>query len=137
MLKLCTKNFALILSTIFIFRFKADGKNCGPGPRQLKVRLNSQIYLVCPNLATVLHPRGTDVQTSDMWENIWLLKNKTAFDECDVSQLPVAQRKKDLHLCNNPTGLVFLSLLFLEHAAGKDDRTFEEGRTYYVMGKEN
>ncbi|XP_074616004.1 uncharacterized protein LOC141875592 isoform X2 [Acropora palmata] len=113
--------------------FKADGKNCGPGPRQLKVRLNSQIYLVCPNLATVLHPRGTDVQTSDMWENIWLLKNKTAFDECDVSQLPVAQRKKDLHLCNNPTGLVFLSLLFLEHAAGKDDRTFEEGRTYYVM----
>ena len=136
LLKLCTKNFVLILSTIFIFRFKADGKNCGPGPRQLKVRLNSQIYLVCPNLATVLHPRGTDVQTSDMWENIWLLKNKTAFDECDVSQLPVAQRRKDLHLCNNPTGLVFLSLLFLEHAAGRDDRTFDEGRTYYVMGKE-
>ncbi|XP_067052185.1 ephrin-B3-like [Acropora muricata] len=113
--------------------FKADGKNCGPGPRQLKVRLNSQVYLVCPNLATVLHPRGTDVQTSDMWENIWLLKNKTAFDDCDVSQLPDAQRSKDLHPCDNPTGLDFLSLLFLEHAAGRDDRTFDEGRTYYVM----
>ena len=87
-------------------------------------------------MATVLHPRGTDVQTSNMWENIWLLKNKTAFDECDVSQLPVSQRIEDLHKCNNPTGLVFLSLLFLEHAAGPKDRTFEEGRTYYVMGKD-
>ena len=69
----------------FLFRFKADGKNCGPGPRQLKVRLNSQIYLVCPNLPTVLQQRGHDVQTSNMKENIWLLHNKTAFDECDVS----------------------------------------------------
>ena len=76
------------------------------------------------------------MQTSDMWENIWLLQNKTAFDECDVSQVPVVQRSKDLSICNNPTGLAFLSLLFLQYAAGRDQRTFEGGRTYYLMGKD-
>ena len=119
----------------FLFRFKADGKNCGPGPRQLKVRLNSQIYLVCPNLPTVLQQRGHDVQTSNMNENIWLLHNKTAFDECDVSQVQVTQ-KTDFFVCNDPTRLVFLSLLFLEHAAGMNDRTFVGGRTFYLIGKE-
>ncbi|XP_015748970.1 PREDICTED: uncharacterized protein LOC107328763 isoform X2 [Acropora digitifera] len=113
-------------------RFKADGKNCGPGPRQLKVRLNSQIYLVCPNLPTVLQQRGHDVQTSNMKENIWLLHNKTAFDECDVSQVQVTQ-KTDFFICEDPTRLVFLSLLFLEHAAGMNDRTFVGGRTYYLI----
>ncbi|XP_015780707.1 PREDICTED: uncharacterized protein LOC107358622 isoform X4 [Acropora digitifera] len=112
--------------------FKADGKNCGPGPRQLKVRLNSQIYLVCPNLPTVLQQRGHDVQTSNMKENIWLLHNKTAFDECDVSQVQVTQ-KTDFFVCNDPTRLVFLSLLFLEHAAGMNDRTFVGGRTFYLI----
>ncbi|XP_067026862.1 uncharacterized protein [Acropora muricata] len=112
--------------------FKADGKNCGPGPRQLKVRLNSQIYLVCPNLPTVLQQRGHDVQTSNMKENIWLLHNKTAFDECDVSQVQVTQ-KTDFFICDDPTRLVFLSLLFLEHAAGMNDRTFVGGRTYYLI----
>ncbi|XP_067026264.1 uncharacterized protein [Acropora muricata] len=112
--------------------FKADGKNCGPGPRQLKVRLNSQIYLVCPNLPTVLQQRGHDVQTSNMKENIWLLHNKTAFDECDVSQVQVTQ-KTDFFICEDPTRLVFLSLLFLEHAAGMNDRTFVGGRTYYLI----
>ncbi|XP_044164738.1 uncharacterized protein LOC114965605 isoform X1 [Acropora millepora] len=112
--------------------FKADGTNCGPGPRQLKVRLNSQIYLVCPNLPTVLQQRGHDVQTSNMKENIWLLHNKTAFDECDVSQVQVTQ-KTDFFVCDDPTRLVFLSLLFLEHAAGMNDRTFVGGRTYYLI----
>ncbi|XP_015780708.1 PREDICTED: uncharacterized protein LOC107358622 isoform X5 [Acropora digitifera] len=112
--------------------FKADGKNCGPGPRQLKVRLNSQIYLVCPNLPTVLQTRGDEVQTSNMKENIWLLHNKTAFDECDVSQVQVTQ-KTDFFICDDPTRLVFLSLLFLEHAAGMNDRTFVGGRTYYLI----
>ena len=68
-----------------------------------------------------------------MKENIWLFHNKTAFDECDVSQVPP---KNNRFLCDNPTGLVFLSLLFLEHAAGQDDRTFEGGRTYYLIGKD-
>ncbi|XP_067026868.1 uncharacterized protein [Acropora muricata] len=112
--------------------FKADGKNCGPGPRQLKVRLNSQIYLVCPNLPTVLQQRGHAVQTSNMKENIWLLHNKTAFDECDMSQVQVTQ-KTDFFICDDPTRLVFLSLLFLEHAAGKNEQTFVGGRTYYLI----
>ncbi|XP_044164745.1 uncharacterized protein LOC122947298 [Acropora millepora] len=112
--------------------FKADGKNCGHGPRQLKVRLNSQIYLVCPNLPTVLQQRGHDVQTSNMKENIWLLHNKTAFDECDVSQVQVTQ-KTEFFICDDPTRLVFLPLLFLEHAAWMNDRTFVEGRTYYLI----
>ncbi|XP_029181703.2 uncharacterized protein [Acropora muricata] len=114
-------------------RFKADGKNCGPGPRKIKVRLNSQIYLVCPNMATVLQPRDTDVQTSDMWENIWLLRNKEVFDHCDVAHFPLPKRDKDLFICNNPTGLVFVSLLFLEFSAGIDDITFQGGKTYYLM----
>ena len=119
----------------FLFRFKADGKNCGPGPRQLKVRLNSQIYLVCPNLPTVLQQRVHAVQTSNMKENIWLLQNKTAFDECDVSQVQVTPNT-DRFICNDPTSLVFLTLIFLEHPLGLNDRTFEGGRTYYLIGKE-
>ena len=83
----------------------------------------------------MLQPRGNDVQTSDMKENIWLLHNKTAFDECDVSQAQVPQ-KTNLFICDDPTRLVFLSLLFLENAAGMDDRTFVGGRTYYLIGKE-
>ncbi|XP_015765256.1 PREDICTED: uncharacterized protein LOC107344149 isoform X4 [Acropora digitifera] len=115
--------------------FKADGKNCGPGPRKIKVRLNSQIYLVCPNMATVLQPRDTDVQTSDMWENIWLLRNKAVFDHCDVAHFPLPKRDKNLFICNNPTGLVFVSLLFLEFSAGIDDITFQGGNTYYLMDR--
>ncbi|XP_067026866.1 uncharacterized protein [Acropora muricata] len=67
-----------------------------------------------------------------MKENIWLLHNKTAFDECDVSQVQVTQ-KTDFFICDDPTRLVFLSLLFLEHAAGMNDRTFVGGRTYYLI----
>ncbi|XP_074610896.1 uncharacterized protein LOC141865492 isoform X2 [Acropora palmata] len=67
-----------------------------------------------------------------MKENIWLLHNKTAFDECDVSQVQVTQ-KTDFFICDEPTRLVFLSLLFLEHAAGMNDRTFVGGRTYYLI----
>ena len=150
-MQMCDKMAAIVLSSLlklsnnfmlsltlpfFLFRFKADGKNCGPGPRQLKVRLNSQIYLVCPNLATVLEPRDTDVQTSDMWENIWLLQNKAVFDHCDVAHIPLPKRSKSLFICNKPTGLGFVSLLFLEYSAGIDDLTFEGGKTYYLMGKE-
>ena len=83
----------------------------------------------------MLQQRGSDVQTSDMKENIWLLHNKTAFDECDVSQVQVPQ-KTNLFICDDPTRLVFLSLLFLEHAAGMNDRTFVGGRTYYLIGKD-
>ena len=132
-----SNNFVLSLTLpFFLFRFKADGKNCGPGPRKIKVRLNSQIYLVCPNMATVLQPRDTDVQTSDMWENIWLLRNKEVFDHCDVAHFPLPKRDKNLFICNNPTGLVFVSLLFLEFSAGIDDITFQGGNTYYLMGKD-
>ncbi|XP_015762181.1 PREDICTED: uncharacterized protein LOC107341287 [Acropora digitifera] len=67
-----------------------------------------------------------------MKENIWLLQNKTAFDECDVSQVQVTQ-KTDFFVCDDPTRLVFLSLLFLEHAAGMNDRTFVGGSTYYLI----
>ena len=83
----------------------------------------------------MLQQRGHDVQTSNMKENIWLLHNKTAFDECDVSKGQVTP-KTDRFTCAYPTRLVFLSLLFLEHAAGMNDRTFVGGRTYYLIGKE-
>ena len=83
----------------------------------------------------MLQTRGDEVQTSNMKENIWLLHNKTAFDECDVSQVQDSQNI-DFFICDDPTRLVSVSFLFLEHAAEKNDQTFVGGRTYYLIGKE-
>ena len=113
-------------------RFETDGNICGPGPRYLKVQLNSKISFICPNLATVLQKSTTAIQTSEMYENLWFLENKTAFDACDTSLDPKARR---LLTCSSPTTLVFSTMIFLQFTAEKDGLVFQGGRTYYLIGK--
>ncbi|XP_067052747.1 uncharacterized protein [Acropora muricata] len=110
--------------------FETDGNICGPGPRYLKVQLNSKISFICPNLATVLQKSTTAIQTSEMYENLWFLENKTAFDACDTSLDPKARR---LLTCSSPTTLVFSTMIFLQFTAEKDGLVFEGGRTYYLI----
>lgn len=110
--------------------FETDGNICGPGPRYLKVQLNSKISFICPNLATVLQKSTTAIQTSEMYENLWFLENKTAFDACDTSLDPKARR---LLTCSSPTTLVFSTMIFLQFTAEKDGLVFQGGRTYYLI----
>lgn len=68
-----------------------------------------------------------------MFENLWLLYNKTAFDECDASLDP---NKRRLLTCSNPSRLTFSSVTFAEHTAEINGLTFNGGQTYYFVGKE-
>ncbi|XP_068721488.1 ephrin-B1-like [Montipora capricornis] len=110
--------------------FQADGKSCRRGPRYLKVQLNSKINFVCPNAATVLQKRSTAVQASAMYENLWLLENKTAFENCDRTMDPKARR---LLTCSSPGQLTYTSVIFAQFTAEEDGLKFVGGRTYYFI----
>ena len=73
-------------------------------------------------------------QTAIMYENLWLLYNKTAFDECDSSLDPGSRLL--LH-CNTPTYLAYFPIIFAEFGADPDGLRFQGGRTYYLIGKLN
>ncbi|XP_068703227.1 serine-rich adhesin for platelets-like [Montipora foliosa] len=109
---------------------QADGDTCGEGPRYLKVQLNSKVSFICPNLATVLQKGSTAIQTSAMYENLWLLQNETAFEKCDITLDPNARR---LLTCNSPSALLFTSVIFAQFTAEDDGLTFEGGKTYYFI----
>ena len=113
-------------------RFAADGKTCSPGPRKLKVHLQSKVSFLCPNTGMVLQKSTVGVQTANMYENLWLLYSKTAFDECDVSLDP--RRRLLLH-CKSPATLQFFPVLFAQFTAEEDGLKFEGGRSYYFIGK--
>ncbi|WP_257288680.1 MULTISPECIES: hypothetical protein, partial [unclassified Endozoicomonas] len=76
--------------------------------------------------------RGHDRQTSTMYENVWLTDNETYYENCEIGDDP-QDKFTSRYVCGKPTRLVFLSILFLEHAAGKDDVTFKEGKHYYFL----
>lgn len=109
---------------------QADGDICGEGPRYLKVQLNSKVSFICPNLATVLQKGSTAIQTSAMYENLWLIQNETAFEKCDITLDPNARR---LLTCNSPSALLFTSVIFAQFTAEDDGLTFEGGKTYYFI----
>ena len=67
-----------------------------------------------------------------MYENLWLLYNKTAFDNCDVSLDP---NRKRLLTCNTPALLNYISVQFARFTADPDGLMFEGGRSYYFIGK--
>ena len=115
-----------------IFRLVADGANCGPGPRQLKVQLQSRVNFICPNTATVLKKSLVGIQPADMYENLWLLYNRTAFDKCDASLDPT---RRLLLSCNTPMQLKFFPVLFAQYTAEPNGLIFEGGRSYYFIGK--
>ncbi|WOG29039.1 hypothetical protein [Endozoicomonas sp. 8E] len=104
--------------------------------KTIAVSLNSQLYFICPNLPTVARQRNYDRQTSQMNENIWLTDNETAYENCEMPKV-LTKTNHDFFSCDNPNRLTFLSLLFLEHAAGSNDRTFEGGKYYYVFSTSN
>ncbi|WP_257274426.1 MULTISPECIES: hypothetical protein [unclassified Endozoicomonas] len=103
--------------------------------KSITVHLNSEISIICPNLPTVVKKRSHDRQTSTMYENIWLTSNATDYENCEVGGLKAIGTNKpiDRFICNKPNELIYLNLLFLEHAAGADDRTFEGGKNYYIF----
>lgn len=108
--------------------FIADGVKCAPGARKLKVQVESKVYFICPNIATVLRQSPFNPQASSMYENIWLLYNKTAFHDCDLSKDPETRL---LLKCTSPSSLDFFSVIFTRHTADDNGLRFKEGRTYY------
>lgn len=90
------------------------------------------MFFVCPNTATVLQKSSAAVQASSMYENVWLLYNKTAFDKCDVTLDP---KKKRLLTCNTPLKLTYSLVRFGQHTAEINGLTFDPGRTYYFIGE--
>ncbi|WP_422135195.1 hypothetical protein [Endozoicomonas sp. ALD040] len=67
-----------------------------------------------------------------MKENIWLTNNETYYENCEIPEdFPIT--RQDLFICDDPTRLIHLSLLFLENAAGMNDKTFEGGKYYYLF----
>ncbi|WOG29043.1 hypothetical protein [Endozoicomonas sp. 8E] len=95
------------------------------------VRINGAIGFICPNLPTVVKQRSFDKQVSDMNENLWLVRNETFYENCEI---PENSSSRVFHfVCNDANQLSFVNLLFLEYSAGKDDMTFEGGKYYYVF----
>lgn len=111
--------------------FQADGIECGHGPRELTVQLQSKITFVCPNIATVLQASSVAVLPAEMYENLWLVYNKTAFNECDVTLDP---NKRRILTCNEPLKLTYSLVKFEEHTAEQNGITFNGGQTYYFIG---
>ena len=72
------------------------------------------------------------IQPANMYENLWLLYNKTAFDNCDVSLDP---NRKRLLGCNTPGLLSYISVQFALHTADPDGLRFKGGQSYYFIGK--
>ena len=96
------------------------------------MELQSTAIFVCPNTATVLQKSSVGIQPANMYENLWLLYNKTAFDNCDVSLDP---NRKRLLTCNTPALLNYISVQFARFTADPDGLMFEGGRSYYFIGK--
>ena len=105
---------------------------CVTGPRHLKVELQSTVYFICPNTATVLQKSSVGIQPANMYENLWLLYDKTAFDRCDASLDP---NRKLLLSCITPVALKYSTVQFNRYTAEPDGLTFEAGQSYYFIGK--
>ena len=97
------------------------------------VRLGTSLppNFICPNTATVLQKSLVRIQPADMYENLWLLYNKTAIDKCDASLDPT---RRLLLSCNTPMQLKFLPVLFAQFSAEPNGLIFEGGRSYYFIG---
>lgn len=122
----CDANRQVYQSTWWIDELYSHAEN-----KSMSVKLNSQMYFVCPNAATVVKMRTDVRQAPTLYENIWLTDNETYYENCEIPDNPSDQT--DVHFCRDPHRLGYLSILFLEHAAGKDDRTFKGGQHYYIM----
>ena len=80
----------------------------------------------------MLQKSSVGIQPANMFENLWLLYNKTAFDRCDASLDPNRRR---LLLCETPGKLKFSSVQFALVTAEQDGLTFKAGQSYYFIGE--
>ena len=80
----------------------------------------------------MLKKSSVSIQTANMYENLWMLYNKTAFDRCDASLDP--ERRLILQ-CKTPSMLSYFPVLFAQHTAEPNGLKFEGGRSYYFIGK--
>ena len=99
----------------------------------LKVRLQSKVYFICPNTATVLQKTLTARHPATMYENLWIVYDRSVFDQCDTSL--GNSTSKLLFKCNGPTALKYFSVVFAEFTADPNALKFEDGKTYYFIGK--
>ena len=75
------------------------------------------------------------VQTANMYENLWIVYNKTAFDACDTTLKGQLKTSRLLLHCNTPTKLSYFPVLFAQFTAEPNGLRFEGGRKYYFLGK--
>lgn len=79
---------------------------------------------------------ATPALTANMYENLWIVYNKTVFDKCDTSIEGENRTTSKLLLrCNTPTKLNYYPLLFSKFAADPKGLRFKEGQKYYFIGK--
>lgn len=100
----------------------------------LYVSLNSKIRFICPNSYVAVRKSIKSRQSSNLFENIWLVENKTSYDNCRVDKK--YDPKAELFLCNKPHSLTYLTLLFLEKYFDSTG-VFEGGKDYYLISTSN
>ena len=99
------------------------------------MQLQSKVHFICPNTASVMKNAATPALTANMYENLWIVYNKTVFDKCDTSIEGENRTSKLLLRCNTPTKLNYYPLLFSKFAADPKGLRFKEGQKYYFIGK--
>lgn len=99
--------------------------------KTIGVRLNGVLTFICPNLATVVKQRSFDKQVTEMYENLWLVRNETFYENCEIPENPSSRIFH--YVCGDATRLFFVNIMFLEFSAGKNDITFEGGKYYYIF----
>ena len=98
----------------------------------LKVRLQSKVFFICPNTATVLQKTLTAPQSATMYENLWIAYDRSVFDQCNTS---LSNTSKLLFSCDDPTALKYFPMVFAEFTADPNSLKFKDGKKYYFIGK--
>ena len=89
----------------------------------LKVRLQSKVFLICPNTATVLQKSLTAPKSATMYENLWIAYDRSVFDQCNTS---LGNTSKLLFRCNDPTALKYFPVVFAEFTADPNSLKFKD-----------
>ncbi|WP_257281309.1 hypothetical protein [Endozoicomonas sp. ISHI1] len=99
----------------------------------LYVRLGSQINIICPNFDIVTKKRVYYRQAHTMYDNAWLVYNKTSYDDCRVDNKYDPDAR--IFLCKDPLNLIRLKLPFYppEYSQEPGDEAFEGGKDYYLI----
>ncbi|KAM7425027.1 Ephrin-B2a [Porites harrisoni] len=111
--------------------FRNKSQSCSTGYMTLKVRLQSKVFFICPNTATVLQKTLTAPQSATMYENLWIAYDRSVFDQCDTS---LSNTSKLVFNCTDPTLLKYFPVVFAEFTADPKSLKFKDGKKYYFIG---